>query len=103
MYEREGFMSPDTLLEALVPFMDTGPNDPGAGALAHRAVRRKAAGEWLEGGGGVGKGGNGGRGVGNQARRLCCWTRGVEAWTAAVCSESSLCMVMGGEFRSFMC
>jgi hypothetical protein len=45
MYEREGFMSPDTLLEALVPFMDTGPNDPQAGALAHRAVRRKAAGE----------------------------------------------------------
>jgi hypothetical protein len=64
MYEREGFMSPDTLLEALVPFMDTGPNDPGAGALAHRAVRRKAAGEWLEGGGGCWEGRERGEGGG---------------------------------------
>ena len=30
-------------MEQLVPFMETGPNDPGASALAHNAYKRKAA------------------------------------------------------------
>jgi hypothetical protein len=43
VYERSGFIGPEELMEQLVPFMETGPNDPGASALAHNAYKRKAA------------------------------------------------------------
>ena len=42
IWERTGFVAPDTLVEELVPFMDAGPADPAASKLAQQ-VRARAA------------------------------------------------------------
>uniref|UniRef100_A0A383VHQ7 UBX domain-containing protein n=1 Tax=Tetradesmus obliquus TaxID=3088 RepID=A0A383VHQ7_TETOB len=40
LWERYGFVGPEALVEELVPYLDCGPNDPGASDLAHRAFQQ---------------------------------------------------------------
>ncbi|KAG1654949.1 hypothetical protein FOA52_003270 [Chlamydomonas sp. UWO 241] len=43
LYNRIGFIGAEKLIEDLVPFMDNGPSDPGAGMMAHQmGLKRKA-------------------------------------------------------------
>ncbi|KAF8070998.1 PUX7 [Scenedesmus sp. PABB004] len=42
LWERPGFIGAEALVEELVPYMDVGPNDPGASDLAHRAFQQSA-------------------------------------------------------------
>jgi len=43
LYERTGFVDPEKLIEELVPFMEHGPNDPGAIQIAQtQSLKRKA-------------------------------------------------------------
>lgn len=41
LHERYGFISAEQLMEDLVPFMDHGPHEPGAGTLAQASLKRK--------------------------------------------------------------
>lgn len=43
LLERHGFVEAEQLIEDLVPFMDSGPRDPGAGRLTAAAMRKRAA------------------------------------------------------------
>ncbi|KAF6256723.1 hypothetical protein COO60DRAFT_1702203 [Scenedesmus sp. NREL 46B-D3] len=42
LWERYGFVAAEALVEELVPYLDCGPNDPGASDLANRAYQQSA-------------------------------------------------------------